>query len=100
MSKVYITEFVTTPRSGAGHTMQIPGEYGIDQTPVDFSGGAAQSAAFGLTTNFVRLNCDAVCSIAFGASPTATTGNRRMSANQTEYFPVVGGHKLSAITNT
>lgn len=80
--------------------MPVAGDEGIDQAPVDFSGGAAQSAAFGSTTRFIRVNTDAVCSISFGSNPTATTSNRRLAANQTEYFGVIGGRKLSAIANT
>ena len=37
-----------------------------------------------------------------GAStdPTATTSNKRLAANQTEYFGVPAGMKLSVIANT
>lgn len=99
MSKLYITEHRRLTRSADGHIMQIPGDYGVDQI-IDFSGGAAASTAFAATTQFIRVNTDAVCSIAFGSAPTATTSNRRLSAGQTEFFPVFGGDKLSAISNT
>ena len=100
MSKLYITEHRRLTRSDDGHIMQIPGEYGVDQTPVDFSGGAAQSAAFAATTKYISICPDATCSIAFGVSPTATANNRRIPQNFFGYFPVFGGDKLSVVGNT
>lgn len=99
-SKLFITEHRSTPRSSAGHEMQIAGEYGTDQTPVDFSGGVAQSAAFAATTVYVWLSTTASCSILFGANPTATTSNKFLPANFCGYFAVNGGDKVSAIANS
>ena len=33
---------------------------------VVISGASAQSAPFGATTNFIMVNCDTACSLAFG----------------------------------
>jgi hypothetical protein len=59
-----------------------------------------ESNAFNAGTNFVRLHCDAICSVAFGAAPVADVTSARLAANQTEFFVVVPGQKLSVVTNT
>lgn len=67
---------------------------------VTIGGASTQSQVFNERTKFVRLHCDAICSIKFGASPTATADDARMVANQTEFFGVTRGHRLAVITNT
>lgn len=101
MSKLYVSEF-ESPGGQAAFPFPVGNEGGntTDQTPVDYSGGEAKSAAFAATTKLVRIHTDAICSIKFGTSPTATTSNRRMAAGQTEYYFVRPSDKVSAITNT
>ena len=95
MATVYITEFA----QGGGVNTLAPMPSTTDQT-VAISGASVQSAAFAATTNLIRVHTDAVCSIFIGLVPTATAAKTRMTANQTEYFSVVGGHKIAVITNT
>lgn len=99
MANLYITEYATsgwTTASGLPCGM----EPGLDQAPIAFSAATA-SAVFQATTRFIRVNTDGICSIKFGPTGTvATTANKRLNANQTEYFGVVGGQILSVITNT
>jgi len=92
MSTLYITEY---PDWDAG----LPKEPPIAQQTVSFS-TSTQSSAFNANTRIVRIHTDAICSIEFGASPTATTSKRRLPADATEYFAVEGGMKVAAITNT
>lgn len=101
MAKLYITEYNEIGlQLKLAYAIQAALEPAlVDQTPVAI-GSEAKSAAFGATTTFVRLHADAICSVKFGASPTATTNNRRMAADQTEYFAVVPGQKVSVISNT
>jgi hypothetical protein len=63
-------------------------------------GAETDSAVFNPETTVIRVHVDAICSIAFGAAPTASTSTMRLAANQTEYFGVRSGDKLSVITNT
>jgi hypothetical protein len=65
-------------------------------------GAEAKSSAFNASTRYVRIHVDAICSILFGTSPTATTSKKRLAANQTEYFAVPPGQsfKVSVISNT
>lgn len=93
MGKLYVTEFIDTD---AGSPVAVSH---TDQTPVTY-GASTQSAAFGSNTKLIRVHTDSICSIAFGANPTATTNNMRLAAGQTEYFAVQPGQKVAAITNT
>ena len=105
MTKLYVSEYARmTQASGPGNTVvQAPEEPPLATQVVDYTAGAASSAAFNAKTRFVRLHTDAICSVAFGASPVATTAFPRLAAGQTEYrgIPTDGSAaKVSAITNT
>ena len=82
--------------------MQIALQPPIAEQTVSMSGTHAESSAFNVKTDFVRLHTDAICSVEFGTAPVATTAKMRMAANQTEYFGVTPGlsFMVSAITNT
>lgn len=96
MAVLYITEYaaISIPEAPIA-----PGEAIASQT-VAIGGSSTQSSAFNAQTRYVRLHTDAICSIAFGASPTATTSTARMAANTTEYFSVTPATKVAVITNT
>ena len=99
MAVLYITEFNAI---GGGGNFPVAGAYQppVAEQVVAEGGSSAQSAAFNANTLFVRLHTDAICSIEFGANPTATLTTARMAANQTEYFNVVPGHKVAVIANS
>jgi len=65
-------------------------------------GAEADSSAFNASTRFIRVHVDAICSIAIGLTPTASTTTMRMGAGDTEYFgvPRGAGYKISVVTNT
>ena len=99
MAVLYIAEFsqlMPTP----GGTGQAPRTPPIAEQTVAIGGASAASGAFNTATNFVRVHTDAICSIAFGASPVATTAQMRLAAGQTEYFGVNAGDKIAVISNT
>lgn len=100
MAKVYISEF-NAPQDTPAHSTQVAfdSDATIDQV-VDFSGGVQSSVAFSSTTALIRVHVDAVCSFKVGKAPVATTANKRIAADQTEYLCVKAGDKLSAIANT
>ena len=58
---------------------------------------AATSNAFGTQTEYVRVAADADVHIVFGASPTATTDDIFLPADQPELFKVSPGEKMAAI---
>lgn len=74
-------------------------EIGTEQTISVTSSSAATSTAFGETSLVVRIVSTTDCHIAFAASPTATTSNTYLPANQVEYLkvPAPGTSKLAAI---
>lgn len=104
MATLYVSEYANV--AAVGHSYgpatvvgQAPLEPPLAEYTVPF--GSA-SAAFQAKTTFVRLHADAICSVAFGASPSASTTNKRMAANQTEYFGVPAGlgFSVSVVSNT
>ncbi len=95
MAKLYITEFASVYEG----RMTIPQTPGYHQAPLAV-GSETDSAAFKDTTVVIRVHTDAICSIAFGSAPTASVDTMRLAANQTEYFAVRAGDKLSVISNT
>lgn len=101
MAFLYITEYIDVPQQQGG-MIPMGSEPGVDQAPLAIAGASAASAAFAAATKFVRLHTDAVCSVKFGTVPVATSANKRLAANATEYFAVAQGqtHKVAVITNT
>jgi hypothetical protein len=105
MTKLYVSEYARmTQASGPGNAVvQAPEEPPLAVQVVDFTAGAAQSAAFNAKTRFVRLHADAICSVKFAANPTATVNDPRLAAGLTELFGIApdgSAAKVSAITNT
>jgi hypothetical protein len=95
-SKLFISEYGTI----SPNAPQAAVEPAVtDQAAVDFSAGAAQSAAFNTATRIVRLMCDTRCAVKFGSNPTATTANKPLAADAPEYFFVTPGDKVSVIAS-
>lgn len=99
MASLYIAEF-TTLGAPWGNVVQSGQTPPVTEQKLAIGVSSVQSAAFGSKTLIVRISTDAICSVAFGDNPTATSNNARMAANQTEYFAVVPGQKVAVITNT
>lgn len=105
MATLYISEYsnMAIAASGMGPAFvgaQAPAEPVIIEQTVAIGGSPASSNPFNGKTNFVRIHTDSICSIAFGLSPTATTNNKRLASNQTEFFGVVPGMSVSVISNS
>ena len=99
MADLYIAEYRTLGTSSRG-TPQTPPNPPVAEQKLAIGAGSVQSSAFSDGTVLVRLHCDAVCSVAFGSNPTATSSNMRLAANQTEFFAVEPGAKVAVIENT
>ena len=98
MAKLYIAEYGTIVGLPATANGQVPLEPPVADYIVTIPG---TSPAFQPSTRFVRLNCDAVCSVLFGQAPSASTSNGRMAANQTEFrgVPEGQGFRVSVVAN-
>lgn len=99
MAFLYILEASSIGQVANG-TIQSVNLPAIATQRIAIGGTSTQSAPFNTTTKAVRLHSDAICSIAGGASPVATTSSPRMAADQTEYFAVNGGDRIAVISNT
>lgn len=80
---IYLAEFTAIPFSDNGAIENIAMAPPIAKQKVSISTLSTASSAFTDKTTFVRLSVDAgtPCSVAFGASPVATTNNMRMATN-------------------
>jgi hypothetical protein len=106
MATLYITEYTDMPIDVNARPLNIMAEPPVAEQTVAIGGASAQSSAFNHATRIIRLHTDAICSVLVGANPTATTSNKRMAANQTEYFALPytsqssSTNKIAVITNT
>lgn len=100
MSFLYISEFTALQPTTGGNNLAMAAQPSNRDQQIAITSAAATSSAFLNNTYFVRLHTDVINSVVFGSSPTATTTNARMAANQTEYFAVIPGQKVSVISNS
>ena len=100
MAVLYIAEYDRQCVDYIQLAVPAPQEPSITDQTVAIGGASVQSAAFNAKTKFVRLHTDAICSVVFGANPTAVATVKRMAAGQTEFFGVRPGDKVAVITNT
>jgi hypothetical protein len=83
-----------------------PLEPALASQTVSIGGTSAASSAFNASTRFVRVRTDAICSVKFGADPTATASDARLPAGASEVFavksPIDAGSRLkvAVISNT
>lgn len=99
MAKVYITEH-TRPTVYQGGLLPVVHMPPLTTQVVAIGGSSVNSAAFNANTRIVAVHTDAICSVEFGAAPTATANSRRMAANTTEYFQVEPTNVVAVITNS
>jgi hypothetical protein len=97
MAKLWVTEFSELPLDAKLAAPQMPMTPEVTTQSVTFT-TSTQSAAFSAATRFVRIVADANCHVAFGANPTASTSSMRLTADASEFFGVVPGQKVAAIT--
>jgi hypothetical protein len=98
MSVIHITEFSGSGAEISGVRVPIAMLPAVTVQEITISGASAQSAAFNAETRMIRISADAACRIRVGASPTAVATDLRVGADSPEYFGVLPGQKLAAIT--
>jgi hypothetical protein len=101
MAVAYIAEFEDVGSSFLGQGVAAPMCPPLREQTVAI-GAVASSAAFQPKTKLIRVEVDAICSIAVGLEAVATTSTMRMAANTSEYFSVPPGRgfRISVISNT
>lgn len=101
MAYIYITEYREQAKDTMGHLLPAGLEPAIANQRVGNAGASTQSAALDAQTKFVMVHTDSICSIKFGANPTAVVGEHRMGAGETRYYGVnIPALKIAAVLNT
>lgn len=98
MANLWITELRAMPIDSNGKTVEAASLPAITTQKVTISATTAQSAALNADTKFVRVLTDANCCIIAADNPTATTSDLPLTAEGAEYFGVIAGQKIAAIT--
>lgn len=100
MASLYISEFPHGVSSDGTMKPEFLPQPSIADQKLTIGATSVQSAPFNVNTRFVLLQADAVCSVAFGANPTATAGNMRIPVGVFIIFGVIPGQVLAQITNS
>ena len=79
-----------------GNTVQI-GRLGMSQN-LSTSATAAHTAAVASSAFAVRVTPSTDTQIAIGTGAVATTSSTMIRANQTEYFAIAAGERVSAVS--
>jgi len=100
MAVLYVVEYAQLGYDPQGPAA-VPEQPTLSKQTLPIGGSSVVSAPFQPATKYVRLHCDAICSINFGINPVATTTTERMAANQTEYsgVPRGAGFQVAVIAN-
>ena len=99
MSNMYIAEFAELGVDGNGNIMPVGSAPPITTQKVAFTATHGESAAFNNRTKFVRIYLDGAGYVKFGVGVTATTADDiPMAATTPEYFGVIGGQIVSAVS--
>ena len=99
MSTLYIAEVEKLGIDAMGASVIAPEMPPLAEQTIAITSGTLPSAPFGGRTRFVQIHCDAVCSVAWGQNPQATTSNMRLGAGDTRYYGVTPGDQLAVIQN-
>jgi hypothetical protein len=98
MALMYIAEYAELAHDENGNVIQAGKEPALARQFVTYSATAA-SAAFNPSTRFVRIYCDGAAFLNFGPAPTSTTAqDTPVAATTPEYFGVIPGQKVSAVS--
>lgn len=79
-----VTEFAERPPV----TYQAAYVPALASANVTYTTSSVQSAVFQQTTALVRIQCDSVAYVLFGANPTATLSSMRIPSGTVEYYAI------------
>jgi hypothetical protein len=100
MAFLYISEFAKLISDAAGKEVAAPDFSSLTaEQRVPIGAGSVQSAPLSSMTRFVLVSTDAICSIAYGANPTAVVVVHRMAANESRFYGATGPNIIAVIAN-
>jgi hypothetical protein len=98
---LYIAEYDKLQVDSNGKAVMAPREPSLAEQTITIGMSSTKATnAFGTRTKFVQLSTDAICSVAFGASPSASAANQRLPANTIVFKGVNPGDSVAVITNS
>ena len=101
MSTLYIAEYDRLLVDANGNVVMAPHEPPLAEQTITISGSSTKPGnAFSSRTKFVQLSTDAICSVAFGPTPTASAALQRLPANTILFKGVNPGDWVAVITNS
>jgi len=99
MAAIYVTECYQTGVA-ANQWIMSPAVQSIQaEYNVPISSSSTQGPPFQPLTNFIMVNTDSACSLAYGLNPTAVPTKHRVSPNDTRFYIVLPGWKIAVIAN-
>jgi hypothetical protein len=101
MSTLYVAEYEMLLVDARGDVVLAPLDPPLAEQTVTIGVSSAVAAnPFTTRTRFIQISADTTCSVAFGKSPTATTGNQRLAANEKVFKGVNAGDLVAVIENS
>lgn len=97
MANLYIQEYSKIGFENNKRVLPFAQEPAITSQKLTFTTTTA-SNAFASETKFIRVLADADAHINFGAAPTSTVANMLIKSGIAEYFGVIPGQRVSAVT--
>lgn len=105
MAKAWVTEYRGFGRDDRGQTMPAARQPALATHVLDFSGGAQSTPIWHGEARLIEVQCDAACHVLFwtdsmvkaGSPPAATTSDKRMPTEGTQFFTVQPGGKISVV---
>lgn len=100
MATIYVSEY-TSMGSALNGQAQVPQHPALQRQSMAITAGSTSlPLKFTAQTRFIRVQNDAICSIAIATTPTAVVTADRMPAETIEYYGVSPGDNLAVIANT
>ena len=94
--RVWITEFASLASAEGAGTLQVARLPAVTRQLLDVTSGVQTSAAFNLSTNFIRVICEVQCAVR-GDGVAATANDLLIPAFGAEYFGITPGSTISVI---
>lgn len=99
MANLTITEINKLAFDPHGSPILAPEMPALKESNVAVTGAHLESDPFVNGARYIMVNTDTACGLAFGENPVASTVLHRMGANETRFYGVIPGHRLSVVAS-